>query len=366
MSTTNLIDGPLPKAIPAALLPPSGNGVVHSHFSVKGDAGQSFRNWQERMGPVYDVQPPSARAMDTFHASVTRHSIEQLSLLEIHTGANLAVRSLARVSTESIDDISFSLFLEGRPAQYLGGRSGKASAPPDAAPAVLALDMAQACTIHSFDSRMLLLFAPRKSVEKFIPDASSLHGRWLRAEQPLLRLLCDHLLAVRRDISVLSAKKMQADLDTALQILVTAYGRQAGLDGNGQAAVRAAVYAQVRRHVQSRLHDPMLSPESVLESLHLSRASVYRIFQEDGGIATYIRNQRLRAAARQLMVNPRLDILPLAFNLGFNDASTFSRAFRMAFDITPRDLRKTALEQPFNLYGKSRFSTHDEINMRAT
>lgn len=360
----NLTEGPFPKAISAVGPPPSNQGVVHSHFSVKGNADSSFRDWQERMGPVYDVRPPSADAMETFHASVTRHSVEQLSLLEIHTGANLAVRSLARVSTESIDDISFSLFLEGRPAQYLGGRTSKTSTLPHAAPAVLALDMAQACTVNSFDSRMLLLFAPRQLVEKFIPDASSLHGRWLHAEQPLLRLLFDHLLAVRRDISLLSAKKLQADLHTALQLLVTAYGRQAGLDGKGQAAVRAAVYAQVRRHVVSRLHDPTLTPESVLASLHLSRASVYRIFQEDGGIAAYIRNKRLRLAARQLMEHPQQDILPLAFNMGFNDASSFSRAFRAAFDITPRDLRKTALERPLYPSARTRFPTHDEIDMQ--
>jgi hypothetical protein len=45
------------------------------------------------------------------------------------------------------------------------------------------------------------------------------------------------------------------------------------------------------------VHDPDLSPESVLASLHLSRATVYGLFEHDGGLAAYIRSRRLRMAA---------------------------------------------------------------------
>ncbi|MGT2493518.1 hypothetical protein ACU4GD_31100 [Cupriavidus basilensis] len=54
----------------------------------------------------------------------------------------------------------------------------------------------------------------------------------------------------------------------------------------------------MRRHVEANLHDPDLSPDSVLASLHLSRASVYRLFEHEGGLAAYIRSRRLRMAAQ--------------------------------------------------------------------
>ncbi|CAE6857424.1 hypothetical protein R69927_07336 [Paraburkholderia domus] len=185
---------PLPTAIPPARLllqpepPRLAPGIVHSNFSVQGDARQSFLAWQERMSPVYDIQPSSKQAEDRFDASLSRYTIDNLSFFDFHTGPNVAVRSLGRVSTESVRDLTFSVFLEGPPGQLLGGKT-----PPDASripqvPSILALDMDQPCTIRSFHGRLLLLFVPRALVEKSFPDAASLHGRRIHATTPLTRL----------------------------------------------------------------------------------------------------------------------------------------------------------------------------------
>ncbi|OUL84657.1 AraC family transcriptional regulator, partial [Paraburkholderia hospita] len=109
--STALNDDPLHTALPLSrLLLPSGPPTLapgmHSNFSVQGDARQSFLAWQERMSPVYDIRPSSKQAEDTFDASLSRYTIDNLSFFDFRTGPNLAVRSLGRVSTESIRDIS--------------------------------------------------------------------------------------------------------------------------------------------------------------------------------------------------------------------------------------------------------------------
>jgi AraC-like DNA-binding protein len=320
-------------------------GIVHSTFSVQGDASQSFLAWQERMSPVYDLRPSARHAEDTFAASLSRYTIDNLSLFDFRTGPNVAVRSLGRVSTESIRDISFSVFLEGLPAQFLGGKPRRdaphiAHAPR--VPSILALDMDQPCTIQSFHGRLLLLFVPRALVERSFPDAASLHGRSIHATTPLTRMLIDHLVALKRQIVGLSKEEAHQSFVTAIELLAAAFGREAGLSGNGRAAVRAAAYGQVRRYVEANLHDPALSPDSVLASLHLSRASVYRLFEHEGGLAAYIRRRRLRMAADELVRFPHLEVQDIAAGLGFNDASSFTRAFRRAFDIAPSELHAYA------------------------
>lgn len=334
-------------------------GIVRSSFSVQGDARRSFLAWQERMSPVYDIQPPSKRPEETFKASLSRYTIDDLSLFDFLTGPNLAVRSLGRVSTESVRDITFSVFLEGPPAQFLGSRPGSdapQASPPAQVPSILALDMDQPCTIRSFQGRILLLFVPRALVERSFPDAASLHGRWIHATTPLMRLLIDHLVALKRQIAGLSKAEAQRSFVTAVELLVAAFSHQAGLAGSARAAVRAAAYGQVRRHVEARLHDPDLSPESVLASLHLSRASVYRMFEHEGGLAAYIRNRRLRMAADELVRFPHLEVQDIASGLGFKDASSFTRAFRRAFDIAPRELHEYAPLLPRLQSGRQRFT----------
>ncbi|MFP3564922.1 helix-turn-helix domain-containing protein [Paraburkholderia sp. SIMBA_030] len=341
-------DDPLHTAMPPSrlLLPPEpptlAPGIVHSNFSVQGNARQSFLAWQERMSPVYDIRPSSKQAEDTFDASLSRYTIDNLSLFDFRTGPNLAVRSLGRVSTESVRDISFSVFLEGQPAQFLGSKPRPDAPHIPQVPSILALDMDQPCEIRSFHGRILLLFLPRMLVERSFPDAASLHGRWIHATNPLTRLMIEHVVALNRQIAGLDREEARQRFLTAAELLVAAFSRQAGLSGNGRAALRAAVYGQVRRHVETHLHDPDLSPDSVLASLHLSRASVYRIFEHEGGLAAYIRSRRLRMAADELVRFPHMEVQDIASGLGFNDASGFTRAFRRAFDIAPRELHEYA------------------------
>ncbi|MBV8260546.1 MAG: AraC family transcriptional regulator, partial [Paraburkholderia sp.] len=292
--STALNDNSLHAAIPRSglLLPPEppmlAPGIVHSSFSVQGDARQSFPAWQERTSPVYDIRPASKQADDTFNASLSRYTIDNLSLFDFHTAPNLAERSLGRVSTESIRDITFSVYLAGPPGQFLGGKPSLDGPHIPHVPSILALDMDQPCTVRSFHGRILMLFVPRVLVERSFPDAASLHGRSIHATTPLTRILVEHLVALRKQIVGLSKEQARQSFLTAVELLVAAFSRQAGLSGNGRAAVRAAVYGQVRRYVETNLHDPDLSPESVLASLHLSRASVYHMFEHEGGLAAYI------------------------------------------------------------------------------
>ena len=232
--STALNDDPLHTAIPLSrlLLPPKpptlAPGIMHSNLSVQGDARQSFLAWQERMSPVYDIRPSSKQAEDTFEASMSRYTIDNLSFFDFRTGPNLAVRSLGRVSIESVRDISFSVYLEGPPGQFLGGKPRSDTPHIPQVPSILALDMDQPCTIRSFHSRILLFFVPRALVEGLFPDAASLHGRWIHATTPLTRLLIEHLVALNRQIVGLPKEEARQSFLTAVELLAAAFSRRSG------------------------------------------------------------------------------------------------------------------------------------------
>ncbi|MQQ99536.1 AraC family transcriptional regulator [Glaciimonas soli] len=322
------------------------SGIVHSNFSVQGDSRLSFLAWQERMDPVYHIRPPATHGTETFDASFYRYSIDNLTFFNIHTSQNVAERSLGRVSTENISDISFSLFLEGAPAQMKGYNHWLDTHLPSA-PSVLAQDMNQPSTVRSFDGRLLVFFVPRLLMENVFPDAASLHARRVEAITPLTQLMVAHLVALNRQIGDLSKVEAESAFRTGVQLLAAAFSQQAGLSGSTRAAVRAAVYGQVRRYVEAHLDDHNLSANSVMQSLRLSRASVYRLFAHEGGLAVYISNRRLRVAADQLVRFPHIPVKDIAYGLGFNSASSFTRAFRRTYDMAPQGLHEHAqlLEQ---------------------
>jgi AraC-like DNA-binding protein len=55
-----------------------------------------------------------------------------------------------------------------------------------------------------------------------------------------------------------------------------------------------------------------------------------------------IRSRRLRISADELVHFPHMEVQDIASGLGFNGASSFTRAFRRAFDIAPRELHEYA------------------------
>ena len=77
--------------------------------------------------------------------------------------------------------------------------------------------------------------------------------------------------------------------------------------------------------------------------LGMSRSSLYRLLESEGGVTQYIQRLRLSESLAQLS-NPsnRKPIAIIAYELGMVDPSAFSRAFRRQFGISPSDAREAA------------------------
>ncbi|MCK2046341.1 helix-turn-helix domain-containing protein [Chromohalobacter sp. TMW 2.2299] len=74
--------------------------------------------------------------------------------------------------------------------------------------------------------------------------------------------------------------------------------------------------------------------------LGVSRANLYRLFADEGGVARYIQCRRLAAARRRLEDPSDLSgIGEIATQHGFNNPAHFSHRFRELFGISPRELR---------------------------
>ncbi|MBO9630711.1 MAG: AraC family transcriptional regulator, partial [Shinella sp.] len=71
----------------------------------------------------------------------------------------------------------------------------------------------------------------------------------------------------------------------------------------------------------------------------MSRATLYRLFEPVGGVTDYIRTRRLRAAFDMLTNDGKRTVGEVAYACGFPDISTFSRAFRHQFGMSPSEVR---------------------------
>ncbi|MFE0173307.1 helix-turn-helix domain-containing protein [Streptomyces sp. NPDC059002] len=106
-----------------------------------------------------------------------------------------------------------------------------------------------------------------------------------------------------------------------------------------------AQFLRIQDFIQQRLDDAGLTPEHVAAAHHISLRSLYRLFQAQGTtVAAFIRQKRLESARRDL-ADPMLRAHPIhaiAARWGFPRAADFTRAFRTAYGMPPRDYRHLA------------------------
>ncbi|WP_030750488.1 helix-turn-helix domain-containing protein [Streptomyces sp. NRRL S-31] len=105
---------------------------------------------------------------------------------------------------------------------------------------------------------------------------------------------------------------------------------------------------RIRAFIQAHLHDPQLTPRTIAAAHHISPSYLHRLFaDEEETVAAWTRTQRLERARRDL-AEPGLRTLPIhaiAARWGFPRAADFTRAFRTAYGMPPREYRNHATLQ---------------------
>jgi AraC-like DNA-binding protein len=204
------------------------------------------------------------------------------------------------------------------------------------------LDLSRTLRTEAVDYRNITLVVPRPQLEARVPDADSLHGLVLARELPLTAMLAAHI-----ETLVLHARDLSpADAEVAGRATV---GLIASLVekhvGGGRAPAVISPLRQVLHYINTHLDDPGLGPARLIETFGLSRATLYRMFEREGGVAELIRVRRLTGAAIELGSpgGRGRRISEVARRWGFTDDSSFSRAFRAHFGVAPKDARSRSV-----------------------
>lgn len=109
--------------------------------------------------------------------------------------------------------------------------------------------------------------------------------------------------------------------------------------------IGAETLARIRAFIEEHLMDPDLSPQSIAVAHHISVRYLHKLFQNDGTtVSQWVRQRRLDFCRQDLgrMSHRRLTVAAVARRWGFRSASHFSRVFRDAYGMSPREWQACA------------------------
>lgn len=114
-------------------------------------------------------------------------------------------------------------------------------------------------------------------------------------------------------------------------------------DGDPEpAALTDVLFSRITWYLRTHLRDPALGPAQIAAAHNVSVRYLYKLFAEHHrSLEQWLITERLKGAARQLHepASRHLPVAVIAARWGFDDAAHFSRRFRQAYGMTPREWR---------------------------
>lgn len=297
------------------------------------EAPDSFANFQSLVHPMFDLV--RLRADEPFFA---RASITALPNVLLSRAANAGARferNHRTIARSGIDDILVLTYLGGSFRCEVEGSVRVVEAEE-----IAFFDLTRPFSIQSERVDNISLHVARRRLAELVPSMADMHGFVLR--QGAMR---DMLLAQMRTCHALAPRITTAEspyFSDALLQLVAGALQHAKRPSSGPAAHAAlASLTSMTNFIEEQLARVDLGPDDLARSFGLSRATLYRLFEPLGGVAAYILDRRLNRALQSITAphpaHPRLK--QLAHAVGFAHPTSFSRAFKKRFGMSPHEVR---------------------------
>lgn len=265
---------------------------------------------------------------DTFEADTRLGQIGGIVIHAMDAGFQSVTRTRAHIRRDGLEHFSLHLNHAGYDFRSARGEGRLAGGE------ISINDLAQPFERSgALERNSVVLSLPRDAVERVAPDRA-LHGAILNGAVGALLAAHMQMLASRMSEVPPAAAQRLMDATTAM------LGAALAPSGPESRSFDAARTLAVKRHIRKNLSRLSLSPETVARDMRMSRTKLYSLFEAEGGVAHYIAQRRLAAAAEALRNGDELrPISALALACGFASPSAFSRAFRARYGASARDYR---------------------------
>ncbi len=191
-------------------------------------------------------------------------------------------------------------------------------------------------------ARPISMILPRTVLAPLLPGASALGQQRIRRDSFHGRALRELLLNLRHHAEHIGIAESESAVRAAAALVAGGVDPARGAPLEADAALGAATRIAIESFIERADTPPdQLRVSALCQRFGVSRATLYRMFEADGGLVHRVREHQLRRALG-VLTSPALGhrrIVDIALQHGFTTESSFIRAFRRRFGATPGEVR---------------------------
>jgi AraC family transcriptional regulator, positive regulator of tynA and feaB len=277
------------------------------------------------------------QSRQTFEAELSVACIAQMDLLLFRNSAMQVQRTSRHIESARHDDLFVCLQRASCTGIAQAGRE-------------LALQPSDFCLLDprlphtaTFDSNseMLCFKIPRSMLEARIGYTHRVALRSLGKDSAVGRFTSQYLASLPAHADLFEAGH-ELIREQALDLIALSLGAATNEQASTVSASRALHLLTLRSAIEARLQDASLTPVEAAAATGISVRYANALLAEQGtSLGRYIQDLRLERC-RKILEDPtqaHRTLTEIAFAWGFSDQSHFSRAFKSAYGVTPREFR---------------------------
>ncbi len=294
--------------------------------------------WRETIGTVFDIECSDKEALTQSSVLHSFH-LGDVMLTRCITHGQTFVRSAQRLSTDPVDHYLVQLYLDGHSELRHTGKPNYVRAGD-----IVIHDLAdQHLSTNSEEFSNLTCIVPRRLLAPLLDAPDNQSGHILNSNAALTAILAGQMKSLfqhNAELPEQSLSGVSSSLLTLISTAINASPNTVSADRVNEAHQLSAVVG-IKDLINAHLSNPELDVDFLSRHSGMSRSKLYRLFAPYGGVRTYVQNLRLKTAVRMLRdpAHHHLKIYQVALACGFKSEAHFSRAFKDAYGISPRDAR---------------------------
>ena len=313
------------------------HGVTTEYAGVETAIAHSIGEWRDVAGSRF--VPLHVTGGPDFTGSIRWRIVEGTCLSEIAASPHRVLRTPALISADDPKHFKLTLQVKGTGMVAQDGRQSVLR------PGDLAIyDTSRPYTLEfTQDVHCLVMAFPQDAFD--VPESliRRITAVRLSGDSGIGAMISPFMRHLSENLDTLDGVAGMRILHSSLDLLTALVYAQLSEDQDHWGQSRQVEMRRLKLFIDAHLHEPDLNATTVAKGHFMSVRQLQYLFREENlTVSGYIRARRLERC-RLALSDPAqysLSILEIAQRWGFPDASHFSKVFRAAYGITPRDLRR--------------------------